>query len=99
MKGEKTDSPPTGERSSPLQKQKSLATYKVVGISIAVDKIACIIKFSRRKANRLPSSIPIRVVDVFVVSTPTLFSERMHLTAQLWENDFRAEYHRKRNLS
>jgi histidyl-tRNA synthetase len=99
MKGEKADSPPfVGDRSSSPHRQKFVITHKVVGISIAVDKIASILKFRRRKNSRL-LSVPFRVVDVFVASTATLFAERMHLTARLWEDDFRAEYHRSKCIS
>jgi hypothetical protein len=100
-KGEKSDTLLSSRECSTSlsgSEQNFFLTYKVVGISFAIDKILSARKFVRQRLN-LSTSVPTRIVDIFVTSTRTLFNERIHITAKLWENNLRADYHRNKDTS
>jgi histidyl-tRNA synthetase len=62
-----------------------------VGLTFSVDKI---LTRCGTKSDEIPKNL-----DVFVVSSPSLFSERLHITSRLWLSGIRTDFVRNKATS
>jgi hypothetical protein len=66
-------------------------TICVVGVSFAIDKLLVIMrKLTASRAQVMSQQT--RQLDAFVISSASLFTERLNMVSQLWQKNIRCEY-------